>query len=106
MSLEFYHLILPGHMDRMNEIMHTLHETSEDAIRALFPNGFGKHMMEWWDHELEMKRLSRKYPEVLFCLEAVGENARDLWKKYFKNGKMQDCQAKITFDPYDEEKLC
>lgn len=52
-----------------------------------------------------MKNLSKKFPSVLFILEGEGEENDDIWKKYFKDGKVQECAAKITFDPYDETKL-
>lgn len=60
---------------------------------------------KWYDHDKDMKELSKKFPHVLFTLEGEGEESGDIWKKYYKNGKCQRCRAKITFDEYDESKL-
>lgn len=60
---------------------------------------------KWYDHEIDMKTLSNKFPGVLFILEGKGEESGDIWKKYFLAGKMQRCPGKITFDGFDENKL-
>ena len=52
-----------------------------------------------------MREISRKYKDVLFKLSGEGEETGDLWVKYFKNGKMQHCEARIEFDPFDEKKM-
>lgn len=60
---------------------------------------------KWYRHEEDMKALSRHFPTLVFMLEGEGEEAKDLWIKYFKNGKMQACPAKITYDEYNPSKL-
>jgi len=41
----------------------------------------------------------------VFTLWGDGDDSEDFWYKYYKNGKMQACPAKISYDPYDERKL-
>ena len=61
--------------------------------------------MKWYSHENDMKAYSLQHSTTLFELGGKGEENGDIWKKYFKNGKVQVCKAKITFDAYDEDKL-
>ncbi|MCY9052493.1 hypothetical protein MOE90_02145 [Bacillus spizizenii] len=61
--------------------------------------------MKWYDHEDDMKDISKAFPEALFTLNGDGEESGDVWRKYFKNGKMQTCRAGIVFDEYDEKEL-
>jgi hypothetical protein len=58
-----------------------------------------------YDHEKYMIQLSNKFPDVLLELYGEGEEAGDVWYKYFKNGRIQRCPAQITFEPFDESKL-
>ena len=60
---------------------------------------------KWYDHEAEMKDISRRFPSVLFTLRGEGEESGDVWVKYFKNGKMQSSKAEIKLDPFDPKKL-
>lgn len=60
---------------------------------------------KWYEFDKEMKTLSRQFPDTVFCLYGEGEESRDVWYRYYKNGKLQYCPAKIAFDEYDESKL-
>lgn len=61
--------------------------------------------IKWYDHEEDMRKYSKKYPDVLFKIEGEGEESGDLWVEYHKNGRMQRCKGKITFDEYDPKLL-
>lgn len=60
---------------------------------------------KWYRHEIDMKAFSTLFPNLIFRLTGEGEDPGDIWKKYFKDGKVQVCHAKITYDPFDEGKL-
>ena len=60
---------------------------------------------KWYTYDIDMKRYSKKHPEITFLLEGQGENSEDLWRCYFKNGKMFHTDAKIIYEEYDESKL-
>ena len=60
---------------------------------------------KWYDFKRDMKNFSLKYKDVLFKTYGEGEENGDIWYRYFKNGKMQECFAKVVFEVYDESKL-
>jgi hypothetical protein len=60
---------------------------------------------KWYSHQEDMKKLSKKFKDALFELEGKGEESGDIWKEYYKNGKMQRCAAKMIFDEYKEHLL-
>lgn len=43
---------------------------------------------KWYEHNKDMKEISLKFPDVLFTLNGEGEETGDIWRKYFKNGKI------------------
>ena len=63
----------------------------EENVGAL--SGYGNQLWEeswkWYDHQEHMLEYSLKYPDVEFVLDGVGENSTDVWRKWFKNGRMQ-----------------
>lgn len=59
----------------------------------------------WYDHEKDVAALSKNYPGLVFVLYGVGEQNDDMWYKYFHNGKVQLCPARISFAKYNESKL-
>ena len=62
---------------------------------------------KWYEHEDEMRKVSKLLPGVILVLDGEGEGDGDIdvWKKYFKDGKMQADYAKLIFKGYDETKL-
>lgn len=60
---------------------------------------------KWYDSDIHMKYYSKKHPNTVFRLSGEGEESGDIWVKYYKNGKVHSCKARITHDTYDESKL-
>ena len=86
-------------------IIADLRATYADAATALTRDGSKNEPIHWYDHEDELVEFSKQYPEVVFTLSGEGEDAGDVWKKYFNNGKKQiDC-AVMTIADYDETLL-
>lgn len=65
---------------------------------------FGSELA-WDNHENDMVKLSKQFPEIIFVLSGAGDMPEDLWKKYFRNGLIQRAPANITYDEFDECKL-
>jgi hypothetical protein len=74
-------------------------------VAALNADGTQNQECKWYEHEEEMKKFSKKYPDMIFVLKGEGEESGDMWIKYFKNGKMQNAQISWTFEEYDPSKL-
>lgn len=81
-----------------DEIIEDFRKTSEDAKYGLDESGDSNDGIKWYEHDNDMTKLSKKYPNHIFKLEGDGEENGDQWKKYYKNGECQVCNAKITFD--------
>lgn len=57
----------------------------------------------WYEHEDELLAFSARKPGWVFTLKGQGEDAGDVWVKYFCEGRIQHAPAK--FDAFDETKL-
>ena len=80
-------------------------EENEHAKFALCSNGDCSESCKWYSHQEDMKAFSKKHPEAIFELSGEGEESGDIWKEYYKNGKMQRCKAVITFEEFNPKKL-
>lgn len=57
---------------------------------------------KWYDHDKDMKKMSKKFKDKVFLLEGIGEETDDHWWKYYLNGKVFDAtppkQEPLKFD--------
>jgi len=91
--------------DDISDEIRLRQEAVTDFFYAVDDCGRTTESCKWYEHEKEVSEFSKIYPDVVFELSGEGEESGDIWKKYFKNGKMQVCPVKMTFDPYDESQL-
>jgi len=64
--------------------------------------------IEWEDHEKHMLMISIEYPDILFRVFYDSQDMREgvnTGNKYFKNGKMQVCKAKLVYPRLKKELL-
>lgn len=61
--------------------------------------------VKWYDHENDIMKLSKNYPDVVFFWSGTGEESDDQWRFYAKNGKTCKIKARIEFDEFTEDML-
>lgn len=91
--------------DNEYEIIKEFLDEYDSHCYAISELGESYQECKWYSHERELKEFTKKYIDILFVLNGRGEENDDIWVKYFKNGKVQECRAKITFEDFDESKL-
>lgn len=91
--------------EKLISIITEFRKENEDAYWALNVDGTCKQDCHWYDHIKDLTKLSKKYPDLIFRLMGAGDSNEDLWHHYFKDGKSQICEAKITFDEYNPDLL-
>ena len=65
----------------------------------------GEEPRTWYDHQDDMRTISRKFPEILFTLNGEGEEQGDIWKAWFLGGRMQYEEATFQIGEFNPEKL-
>ena len=93
-------------MPESDSIIAKLRERHEDAAVALDEDGDSNESCKWYDHNDNLMKFSKEFPNHIFLLEGDGEGAGDAWKTYYKNGKLQEIHAELVFadakDPFIE----
>lgn len=72
-------------------IENVIKKESEECLElsySLDESGYTKESSKWYDHEKDMKEISKKYPNSTFSLSGESEDSEEIWVKIFKNGKM------------------
>jgi len=70
-----------------------------------YPENISAEEMKWYEWKEDMKRLSSISNNIVWIVSGEGEESGDMWKAYFKGGKVQEARAVVTYDDYDEGKL-
>lgn len=60
---------------------------------------------KWYDFDDDMRKLSELFPDKLFRVDGQGEDLDDIWRTYWKNGKVQESKRTVLYEPFDESKL-
>ena len=57
--------------------------------------------ISWKNFEKDMKKLSKKFPDIIFEVKKIYEDeCQNILKYRFKNGKMEVVKAKIVFPEF------
>ena len=89
----------------IEEVIADLRKTNSRAEYALDEGGSCQSSCKWYEWKKDMIEFSKKYPKALFILEGKGEDPGDLWKAWFKNGKIFFSKAKFVYEEYSPDKL-
>jgi len=89
------------------EMKTKLKETKPDDFTDYYIENLleGFYEAKWYDWKEDLKELSKTFPNEVFELSGYGEEQEDIWRAYFKNGKIQMEKAEIVIGEYDETKL-
>lgn len=53
---------------------------------------------KWYEHDEDMLKLAKRFPDAVFMLSGEGEEAGDVWRAYYKHGEpVAVCQAELRF---------
>lgn len=89
-----------------HEIIELLLAKVDFARTVLQPNGKSTgEFASWHKHDIDLIKLSKKFPEVLFTLSGEGEDSNDMWKLYVLGGKSYKQKAVIFIPAFDKSKL-
>ena len=78
-----------------------------DDFKVYFSNVTGGYDVEnlyaikWYEHDEDMRQISKAYPNYVFKLEGNGEDRDDTWIHYYCNGVCQDANLRYISDPFD-----
>jgi len=90
--------------DRL-DISDVISDKELDLLTGYTWDDYKLYEVKWYGHDEDMLSLSKRHPEIVFRLEGEGEDQPDLWRRYYKNGKMQEARAIITYPKYNEDLL-
>jgi len=51
-------------------------------------NWYASDTQKWYEHDSDMKELSKQFPEVLFTLTGEGEDTGDVWRTWYRGGEI------------------
>ena len=61
----------------------------------------GEYETSWYEHELDMARVSRLWPNIRFDLHGRGEGYMDFWYEYYLDGKAQQAPGDLVYPEFD-----
>lgn len=78
-------------------------ESSDSEVRNLWV--YGEEPSKWYEHDEDMRELSKKWPNVTFHLHGEGEENDDIWTATYVNGLCHHRAAQIIIESFDPDKL-
>jgi len=60
---------------------------------------------KWYEHDQDMLRLYLEFPDALLELQGEGEEAGDLWRTYYLNGRLHSVKGKVVYPEFNPRAL-
>jgi hypothetical protein len=95
---------IPKYLQNVINDVPTLQESVDKYISDKLEDYF-EDECKWYEHNEDMGKMSLSFPDVLFTLTGDGEESEDSWVAFYKNGKVQEERAKVTYGDFDPKKL-
>lgn len=105
-KFEFNLLSVMTQLDQ--ELVQKLSEINSNGYfndESYFTEALQFDSIKWYDHDEDMIKLSKQYPDYVFKLSGQGEDPQVQWITYYYNGKKQYCPAIITYEEFDRSIL-
>lgn len=74
--------------DLIEKVIKKESEEYFELAYSIDESGYTKESSKWYEHESDLKAISKKYPNSIFSLSGESEDSEEIWVKIFKNGKM------------------
>ena len=88
--------------------MFDISKNRPEVIKAICEHsGYDGFYVErkWYSRSDDMRAVSLIFPHEVIEVTGYGDTKGDIWRAYYKNGKEQTAEAKISFEEFDESKL-
>lgn len=57
---------------------------------------------KWYDHDTDMLKVTKKHPGVVFILDGEGEESGDIWRNFYRDGKVLKWRPEINLPDFNE----
>ena len=68
--------------DQISSYIRGEQQKNDEFMYGVTPDGETSDSCKWYEHEEDLKPLSKKFPDVMFTLFGEGEESGDIWRKY------------------------
>lgn len=52
---------------------------------------------KWYNWDVNMTEISRKFPNSLFQVDGEGEEGHDIWRCFFRNGRCESIKVEVKY---------
>lgn len=75
---------------------------AEEMLDIFDCEGNATDWYKWYEYRKDMIDVSRRYPDLTFCLVGEGEDRDDDWMMYFQNGRFKYFQPEIRWPRFED----